>query len=153
MMNPFAKKIFAIVMLLIFMCLIWVFSVSGTNYPAKDGANYWLSWLSKLVRDEVVVIFVSAPPGIGHVLKARLMEVGNAGIVLNFGKDEAFFSYANIISTEPAPQINTIITRIRFSNAGGLLGGNRALFGPLSQKYNVLGACLGQGVDFGDLFD
>lgn len=100
-MSLFAKKIFAVVMLLVFVCLIGTFSVYGISKPTQNAANYWLS---RLVRDDVVVVFISPPPGIGYEIKARLMGVGNAGIILNFGRDEAFFSYGNIISIEPAPR-------------------------------------------------
>lgn len=59
-------------------------------------------WLSHFLGDEVVVTFISPPPDRGRAVKARLMDAEAPGIVLQFGREEIFFSYANIISVEPS---------------------------------------------------
>ena len=61
-------------------------------------------WLSHFVGDQVVVTFLTAPPNMGKAVKARLMDAEIPGIVLQFGKEEIFFSFSNISSVEPTPK-------------------------------------------------
>ena len=59
-------------------------------------------WLSHFLGDEVIVTFLTAPPEMGRSVKARLMDAEIPGVVLELGKEEIFFPYANISSIEPA---------------------------------------------------
>lgn len=61
-------------------------------------------WLSHFVGDQVVVTFVVPPPEMGRAVKAQLMDAETPGVVLKLGKEEIFFSFANIVSVEPARQ-------------------------------------------------
>lgn len=61
-------------------------------------------WLSHFVGDEVIVTFISAPPGMSRTVRALLMDAEHPGIVLKISVKEIFFSYDNIISVEPALQ-------------------------------------------------
>lgn len=68
--------------------------------PKADTAQQ--PWLSHFVGDPVVVTFITAPTDMSRTTKAVLMDAETAGIVLRFGKEEIFFSFANIMTVEPA---------------------------------------------------
>jgi hypothetical protein len=70
-------------------------------WAAPQPAPVQRSWLSHFVGDPVVVTFITAPPDMGRATRAVLTDAEAAGIVLRFGKEEIFFSFANIISVEP----------------------------------------------------
>ena len=90
---------------LVLATLIFMFIIHGPFIGVLHGAESRNaeSWLSSLEGKDVVVIFIEALPDIGKELKARLTHVGVSGVVLKFGNDHTFFSYANIISIERAP--------------------------------------------------
>ena len=46
--------------------------------------------------------FIKAPPDMGQSVKAKLMDAETPGIVLQFGREEIFFAFSNIISVERA---------------------------------------------------
>ncbi len=71
------------------------------RYTMKDTGD---PWLSHFLGNEVVVTFAVAPLEMDRSVIARLMGAENAGIVLEFGTSEIFFSYGNIISVEPLEQ-------------------------------------------------
>ena len=77
-----------------------VLSAYGATGPDKQAPT--TLWLSHFLGDEVVVTFVSPPPDMGRAVKAKLMDAEAPGIVLQFGREEIFFSFANIISVEPS---------------------------------------------------
>lgn len=61
-------------------------------------------WLTHHVGDQVIVSFIKAPPDMGQSVKAKLMDAETPGIVLQFGREEIFFAFSNIISVERAPR-------------------------------------------------
>ena len=58
-------------------------------------------WLSHFLGDKVIVTFITAPPDMARSAEAVLMDAGMSGIVLKFGREEVFFSFANIMTVEP----------------------------------------------------
>jgi hypothetical protein len=58
-------------------------------------------WLSHFVGDQVIVTFATPPPNMRQAVKAQLMDAEVPGIVLKLGREEIFFSFANIVSVEP----------------------------------------------------
>jgi hypothetical protein len=79
------------------MVVLSAYGATGTERQAPTAL-----WLSHFVGDDVVVTFISPPPGMGRAVKARLMDAEAPGIVLQLGREEIFFSFANIISVEPS---------------------------------------------------
>ncbi|NNG01613.1 MAG: hypothetical protein HKM93_19650 [Desulfobacteraceae bacterium] len=69
----------------------------GVQKITEDSSGLWLS---HIVGDEVIVTFISAPRDMGKTVKARLMDAEVPGIVLQFEKEEIFFSFSNIISVQ-----------------------------------------------------
>lgn len=91
------RAVIAAIVLAAVMLAMCAFATAGS--AKKNSADLWLS---HFVGGPVAVTFISAPPDMERIVKARLVEAETAGIVLRIPrKRERFFSYANIISVEP----------------------------------------------------
>lgn len=79
-----------------------VLAVAALAAPRGGRGGEGRLWLSHFVGDQVVVTFAVPPPDMGRAVRAQLMDAETPGVVLKLGKEEIFFSFANIISVEPA---------------------------------------------------
>ncbi len=79
-----------------------VLGVVALAAPRSGRSEHGGLWLSHCVGNQVTVTFTVAPPDMARTVTAKLMDAETPGIVLKLGKDEIFFSYANIICVEPA---------------------------------------------------
>lgn len=103
-MKPLSKKNW--IGTVVLMCVGAIFVIQALADPKygvqKSPENSSDLWLSHSLGDEVVVTFVAAPLDMGRTVRAKLMDAEAPGIVLQLGKEEIFFSFANIISVQPA---------------------------------------------------
>lgn len=84
---------------LVTVVLVAVLAVMVWAAPSQERSQR--PWLSHFVGDEVVVTFITAPPQVSRSTKAVLMDAETSGVVLRFGKEEIFFTFANIMTVEP----------------------------------------------------
>jgi hypothetical protein len=81
-------------------CLLLAAAAWAVPREGRDGGRDL--WLAHFAGDDVVVTFVVPPPAMERAVRARLMDAEAPGVVLKLGGEEIFFSFANIISVEPA---------------------------------------------------